>query len=465
MSLYGNKEKTKMNDTKEAKKVFECTLKYVLQEGTDELAGDAEAILFEESLTVMPKFGEALFFSLRDIESIAEGDHRLVLVFTSGEKLTLYHLGFKYGDFARILSQLRNEMTIKDLLMNESVRKSGLEAVCDYFSQSGANVFAGKCEPRLYETALVVLPEYGEPIRVPYSCFDKVETDNYTLILTTEYGEKLVFSRMGRDFELFTDSLSEIMNGLSLKVQSSLKELLPQSDPAVIRKSARLMKEGKAAPRGKLEAISPDLWTKLEKKLETAGIKPEYDFLSSMARREKKCIGIKRGLLGDLTGEYIWFLIPVYSQDSGLPGNAVAMEAASGRGGGRATYFFRLTSRSDYNGFKDIEELDAAADDFIVRFNRCMLEINFRREPIYLPEERLDEPRYLKYKTAFRKIPALMILRLLFIGRVFHRSQEQWEQDVLDLLRFNVSTTEDDLPWGKGAAYPQAESEDDNSED
>ncbi len=209
------------------------------------------------------------------------------------------------------------------------------------------------------------------------------------------------------------------------------------------------MKEGKAARRSDIESISPELWVELEKKLDVAGIKEEYDFLKSLAQKEKMCIGLKRGFLGDLTGEYIWFLIPIYSTNPDEPGNAVAMEAISGEGGGKATYFFRIVSRKDYPNFKNIEELHQKVDGFINRVNRCMLAINFRREPIYLADEKLEEPGYQRYKFAISKIPELQELRQLFIGRVIHSSTEQWKQDVMDLLKFNVETSEDAVKWSK----------------
>jgi hypothetical protein len=79
-----------------------------------------------------------------------------------------------------------------------------------------------------------------------------------------------------------------------------------------------------------------------------------------------------------------------------------------------------------------------------------MIEINFRREPVYLPEERFDEPQYSKYKLAVEKIPSLRTLRTLFIGRVIHSSSEQWKEDVLNLLRYNVVTQDDHARWNKG---------------
>lgn len=432
--------------------IMECSASYFLKDLSGQILGkgEAQARLGEESITILPKFGESLFISLRDILEISESDYKIYLTLSSKEKLAIFNLGYKYEDFLRILSRLHNEVLLKDMLMQETLRKSGVEADFVYFDEVGNEKQKGKCEPRLYETAIVVMPEKGELVRIPYSDISDIKEDDFTLSITTDFGERFVFSKMGRQFDPFTKTLSDLMNELSLKVQSSLKELLPKADPSVIRRAAHFMKEGKAARRSDLESVSPELWKELEKKLEVSGIKEEYDFLKSLAQKERMCIGLKRGLLGDLTGEYIWFLIPIYSTDPNAPGNAVAMEAISGEGGGKATYFFRIVSRRDYPNFKSIEELHKEVDNFIQRMNRCMLAINFRREPIYLSEERLAEPRYQKYQYAIAKIPALRQLRKLFIGRVIHSSPEQWKNDVMDLLKFNVSTQNDDAKWRRG---------------
>ncbi|MGB9693591.1 MAG: hypothetical protein ACPLYF_01970 [Fervidobacterium sp.] len=446
-----------MNEENKQIIIMECSASYSLSDETGQITakGDVHVKLEEENISLLPKFGEPLFFSLRDILEIFEDDYKIHLTLTSKEKLTIFNVGYKYEDFLRVLSRLLNEIILKDMLMHETLKKSGVEAELIYFDENGKELLRGKCEPRLYETGLVMIPEKGELVRIPYSDILEIRDEDFTLAITTDFGEKFVFSKMGRQFDPFTKTFSGLMNELSLKVQSSLKELLPKADPSVIRRAARFMKEGKAAKRSDLESISPELWVELEKKLEAAGIKEEYDFLKSLAQKEKMCIGLKRGLLGDLTGEYIWFLIPIYSTNPMQPGNAVAMEAISGEGGGKATYFFRIVGRKDYHNFKNIEELHREVDNFIKRINRCMLAINFRREPIYLPDERLEEPQYQKYKFTIAKIPALRELRQLFIGRVIHSSSEQWKQDVMDLLKFNVSTQDDNVRWKKGAAYDE----------
>ncbi|MCK4226519.1 hypothetical protein KAX29_06480, partial [candidate division WOR-3 bacterium] len=77
------------------------------------------------------------------------------------------------------------------------------------------------------------------------------------------------------------------------------------------------------------------------------------------------------------------------------------------------------------------------------------LAINFRRAPIYLPEEQLSEARYQKYIFAINRIPSLQTLRNHFIGRVIHYNPSQWKEDVMDLLKFNVVARDDKLRWKK----------------
>jgi hypothetical protein len=63
-----------------------------------------------------------------------------------------------------------------------------------------------------------------------------------------------------------------------------------------------------------------------------------------------------------------------------------------------------------------------------------MMAINFRREPIYLKDEDLEKPEYLKYKTAVGRIPELKLIRQLFAGRVVHSSPEEWKNNVDELV-------------------------------
>jgi hypothetical protein len=407
--------------------------------------GECKVKLAEDSLSVRPPSGEPILLSLRDILEFSESDFTFSIKLVTGGELSLSQLGYYGADFLRMLSKYRNEIILKDLLMDEKVRDRGKEAEFVRLDAGGAEKQKGKCELRLYETALVVLPENGELARLPYSDITGFNVIDHSLEIGVEAGEKYLFSKMGYQLDPFKEALSKAMNEIMLKVQEIVKEILPAADPVLTRKLAYLMREGRAAPRKEVESVSPDFWSALEKKVMSTPAKGEYENLKALARREKIAIGVKRGLSSQ-AGDYLWFLMPIY------PSNAVAMEAiqlGEEEGKGKATYFFKMMSRREYEPGKKTEELDAVADQVIRQVNRCMIETNFRRLPIYLPEEKLLDPKYERYRFAIGKLPALRTLRGLFIGRVIHTSPEQAKQDIQDLLKFNVGTRDDGARWAK----------------
>ena len=248
-----------------------------------------------------------------------------------------------------------------------------------------------------------------------------------------------------------------------------------------VNKIAAIMKDGRAARRKDIEQQSADFWRRLTKKIEEAGMTTEYDFLNSLAAKDQVCLGIKRGLMGDLTGTYIWMLFPLFNPGTNRLSNSIALEAFNIKDNADenkeqpkenidsetgtepnenqlekqkpattgATYFFRAAGRKEYSQTKD-EDLAKELEGFIKNINRYMIEINFRREPIYLTENQLESTEYTQYRFAIAKIPSLKILRNQFVGRVIHASQEQWKNDVTSLLAFNTKSIDDSEKWSKG---------------
>jgi hypothetical protein len=342
-------------EKKEIKVIMTCKLDYVLyDEGSSEAAGEEANIeLYEENILILPDLGEAMQIPYRDISHVDICDYRIHLSLISNEKVVLSGAGYYFEDIARNLTNLRNEILIQDMLMQETLIKPGIEAQYTLYGGNETVLGKGDCEVRLYETAVIIIPKGQDPVRIPYCLISSVQTGDYELALILESGEGYSLCAMGREYDPFKKCLSEAINKLAQKTQSMLKQLLPMSDPLVIRKASRFMLEGKAAKRSDIESISKALWAEMEKKLSISGIKEEYDFLNTIAQKDKICIGIKQGLMGDLTKEYLWFLVPVYSTDPQKPGNAVIMEASSGEGGGKATYVFRMMSREKYKQFSN----------------------------------------------------------------------------------------------------------------
>lgn len=461
--------------------IMECALFYSMSdsEGRQAGSGEAKARLDAETLAVAPATGESLTVSLRDIVGLSSADYAMNIMLSSGHRISLSRLGRACDDFTREMSSARDEVLLKEMLLHEKILKGGVKG---QYQQLRGGVESGKgpCEVRVYETGLVLLPFGGDPARIPFSWISAVADQDYRLTVDTERGDRIVLSMLGREFDPLKKALADAMNDLSTRSQAAVRELLPLADSSAVWKVAKLMKDGRAARRADLDAVSPKLWPDLEKRLESAGMGKEYGILKAMARQDRLCLGYKKGLVeGD---EYLWLLAPVYGE-GGKPGNAIIMEATrvnredaapedeaeapaepqetapeegenagvpvTESGEGKATYVFRIVGRKEYPGM-DREALDMAADAAIRRINDCMLGINFRREPIYLPEETLRKPAYVHYLFSVRRLPELRELRELFVGRVIHSNAAQWQKDLQSALAFNVEAHDDMAKWSKG---------------
>jgi hypothetical protein len=462
---------------------FVCSLSFCLESnrGGEKANGNGRARLEKEKLFLSAEYGETFTFPLRDIRDIRKQDYRLRLDLSSDESLGLYKLGYKFEDFTRILCKFRNELIIQDMLIREKTRKNDVEGKFVFLNADGKEEFSGKCEVRIYETSLTVIPETSQIFRIPLGHIREFQPEDYSMTVVTDSGERIILSHMGYRLDESKNALDDALNEISGKTIAFLHEMLPGTDAPLIRKVSHLLKEGKLAGRKEIEAVSPDLWEAFEKMISLSPLADEYEFLGSIGRSDRVAVGFKRGLMGGPLQDYFWFLLPIYSDKAGAMGNAAAFEAgtirlpASKSGDdeiigahesdankedssaepllkqeGKATYFFRLMGREEYAALKDRSLLDHRLDEIIYSLNRCMQEVNFRREPIYLSEKKLNEPGFIKYKYAINRLPELRRLRDLFIGRVAHRTQGQWRQDVSALLEFNGRSVDNAEKWKKG---------------
>jgi hypothetical protein len=450
---------------------FACSLSTELidDKGKRVSTGRSKAAIETETLSIKTESGAARVIALRDIAGIRHGDHSIEVLLGSGEKWSFSSLGYSYDDFLRILHQNRNELILADMLADEALVMPDVVGEAEIGDATAPALLQGKCRIRLYRTSLAVLPLQGEIMRFPLGCMkEDIRIENFRLFLETDSGEKIAFFKLGGQLDLLKKSLANALTDLAIETQNYLRELLPKVKPEALSAAAALLRDGKAALRSRLDDQAPGLWRELESALLTSEIGESYRHLQALGKAEKAAFGFKRGLMGSLSGDTIWFLIPIYSVDPQIPGNALAMEAGTIRkandsdavpasgddpligGSGKATYFFRLVSRNEYGKAAVAGTLDRNIDECIRRFNRAMLAVNFRREPLYLSNEKLQQPDYQHYRYSLQRLPELRMLRDHFIGRVVHRGKAQWQQDVAELLHFNVSSKDDGGRWEKG---------------
>jgi len=175
-----------------------------------------------------------------------------------------------------------------------------------------------------------------------------------------------------------------------------------------------LMPEGRSAPLAELNGIHAKLGESLIAHVVDEPLRPYFDALKSRSSGEAFA-GFKftrpdedeAGALvedEEKTPLFFWFFFP-------LSNGIVAWEATTVTG--RATYFFK-------GGSAAVESL-----------TRGLALVNFRREPVYLPDESLDaQPRYHRYAIGARKLPELRALRAAYAGRAIHSSVEVWAAQV-----------------------------------
>lgn len=441
-----------------------CSYSLVDRSGQPLASGEGELKLDKETLSIMTNSGEPIYLPLVDISQISLGEYLVKIGMASGEMLHVHDLGYKFGDLVSNLYAVWNEVIVKHLLMNESRVRPSVSAEITQMGSSGERNHES-CEIRLYETSLVLMPSDSKPVRIHFNSIAEMESKDFSITLEVDSGDRVVISKLGSEYDNLVRDLSNATNALNLKSQELLKELSPSASPTIVRNAARLMKDGRTVSSADIRAISGTLWTDLEKKLELTQIWNEYQYLKSISRSEKTSAGMKRGLMGDLTGDYLWLLFPIYGNNSDH-GNIIALEstkipraaqqvadsnqADELQTGGGATYFFRITGRDDYARISnDIELIDTEVDHMIHELGRLLLDINFRREPIYLPDDKINsDPQYSVYRYAVQWIPSLQELRRLFIGRVIHSSFDQWKVNVENLLAFSKSAP-DGAKWIK----------------
>ncbi len=283
-------------------------LTYQLKDSQGKVIGqsqEASAEITDESLSVLPKFGEAVFFSLRDIVDAEKSDYKIILNLSSQEKLILSDLGYQFEDFFRVMVKKINENTVKDRLITEKPKKSYSEI--EFILENGVKKTSGFGELKIYSDRLVMIPLEGEPVSIFFNAITEISDDNFQLRIESSGGISVIFVKLGELFEPMAKLFSGLMNQQSLDIQATLQELFPTVSPTIIRTASRFLKQGQAAQKKELDKVSDELWPVLEKKLGAMNLKPEYDYLISLGDKEEAAIGFKK----ERGAEFIWFLIPV----------------------------------------------------------------------------------------------------------------------------------------------------------
>jgi hypothetical protein len=380
----------------------------------------AKFSLEKDALVIVPQGGKALRVPLRDLASISNSGYVISMKTRTEDGYELRRLGKRHADMARELCLAKNELLLDDLLIREKMRRPAVRCDMEY------DGLKDKGEVRLYRTSIVLLPDNGPLRHLRYSEVRQQEVKDFALRLNLEQGEFLL-RMLGKELTPLDKDLETARAEMATMALKTVDDLCPGLPTEARVACAELLKEGSSAWRTDVRQASPQLWNSIEMRLRGLGLGSSYDYLTSKGEATWMRIGLKKPLM-EGGEDYLWFLAP-----TSKGGNAIAWEAASEEGG-RATYFFRISMEKGREA-KGLEE------EAVQRVAQGLIDVNLRREPIYLKDEMLYRPEYTAYRHACNALPSLLELRRRFIGRVMHSDETQWAADVTELLAFSLSSS------------------------
>ncbi len=458
---------------------FSGKFQYLNPDGTAAQSGPCQLSFEAESLTLIPPGGTPLAFDLGDIDVFAPAEYELTITLYTGKKILLNQFGKTFQNLSHDLLEAYRARLVQCLLLEDLAEIARFDGVAQL--DSAERAFTSPAEFRLYKSNLAVLPTAATGLQWRLAEIDSITFDEaqYTVTLEAE-GERLIVTKLAKRTREFTERLREAINQLTEQAAETVHNLFPFLTPDQFQQVAGLMKEGHAAPLAKLKAIHPKIEQALIGNVVDAKLKPYFDSLMShvpagflyagfkLVRKDEEAEAESEteapsagGLAALVTGgaaqpeepteapaeeaaeeaggekteeegEPIlhWFFFPLAATPGAAqPANLVAWEATSKTG--RATYFFRLLPPEQADALADPAKATAAVDAAIRQLNRALVLLNFRREPIYLSDDKLEmQPRYRRYAIACRKIPELRRLRASFLGRAIHTSPEAWQKQV-----------------------------------
>ena len=368
---------------------------------------------------VTPSGGTPLAFDLGDADRATPAEWDLQLALCTGRTVVLKQFGAAFSRMSEELLAAWRDRTVECLLLED------LEEVARY--QGAAN--GAPAEIRIFKSNLAVLPLAGDPMQWRLAAIDSCAFDSaaYSIVLESA-GERLVLSKLGKKTDEAYDHLRQTIDALHTQAARALHDLFPFLNADALQRVQQAMPEGRSCFIPTLAAIHPKLPDALLARAVDESLTPYFESLNKQSTGPlfggfKFTWGSDQAPPGQNQEDaaepetepdaplFFWYFFP-------LARNIAAWEATTGSG--RATYFFRA---------------DPPAAAAVARLTRGLALVNFRREPIYLPETSLlQQPRFRRYAIGARKLPDLRALRAAYLGRAIHSSQETWLTQVVSII-------------------------------
>jgi hypothetical protein len=403
---------------------------YLDASGAASSQGPCQFRFDKETAVLTPGSGTPVAFDLGDVDRAVKHDWDFELTLFTGRRIRLQQFGAAFSTMSEELLAAWRDRTVRCLLLED------LEEVARYTATAGLNGPAMPAEIRLFKSNIAVLPLDGPPIQWRLAEVDAVSFDESTYAVTLECaGDRLTVAKLAKKTDEFRGNLEGALDDLRTHEAEALHTTFPFLDPDRLQQLLKAMPEGRSVPLSALRAIHEKLPDALVAHAVTEPLRPYFDALCKRSVGGPGGDGLLTGFKfirpdEEKAGEeseqadteaaaptadgsedkqalFFWFFFP-------LAGDRVAWEATTGSG--RATYFF---------------DAPPPVDQAIAHLTRGLALINFRREPVYLSDESLEQQqRFRKYAIGCRKLEDLRTLRAAFKGRAIHTSLEAWTSQV-----------------------------------
>jgi hypothetical protein len=462
---------------------FSGKFQYLNPDGSAAQSGPCRVSFDTESLTLAPASAPPLVLDLGDIDIFAPADYALTLTLYTAKKILLQQFGKAFQNLSHDLLEAYRQRLVQCLLLEDLAEVARFDGFARL--ESPARAFSSPAEFRLYKTNLAVLPAAATGFQWRLADIDTINFDAVSYAVTLESaGERLTVTKLAKRTEEFADRIQDALAQLAEKTARTLRGIFPFLTPDQLQQVAQLMKEGHAASLAKLQAVHSKTAQALAENVVDAQLKPYFDALLlhtpsgglyagfKLLRREqdqettREETGEQREATAAETPEGAreltlrpseaeseeefeapppeiseeaepilhWVFCPLAAKPGAkYPANLVAWEATSKAG--RATYFFRLVPPDQAGQLSDSAKSPSLIEAAIRQLNHAIVLLNFRREPIYLPDDALEmQPRFRRYAIACRKIPELGRLRASFLGRAIHTTPQAWQKQFESFL-------------------------------
>jgi hypothetical protein len=246
--------------------------------------GDGTTAITDGAVVVTPQMGQPIRVRPVDIAEISEPQPYVVrLRLNEGPSLDLSMLGNMRTQLMAQIGDVRTDDSVSELLL------AGIGKP-EKFPGAVNDVTA---EVRLYDDALVTIPQSGPPNQVPYSFIQDVITDasGYRITVTVVGDAPVVVTRMAQRTSEFIDLLRRRVGDARGRTAAFLGALLPGLGTLGQRTVAATLRDGVAGAKRDLDAVDTTVWQSL---VDAAALPNRVPRVATIAQLGDAYIGFKQ---------------------------------------------------------------------------------------------------------------------------------------------------------------------------